>query len=206
MSSPKTVVPVLVLAAMGSTGAFFSTSAQALVLPPRWTGGISCMITTNGPYSYHDQQTQSWTLCFNGAHSENGTTATYADQWSETGSGSKNGVRWTINGHANGGGIAFRTDAQGHLIIAMVSSALRDPLGITVTDASHSYSAPAYEWPFPAISVAAGQTDVMSPPVPVPVNGSVGFEEPGGSLSTALCSWHFQYGSITLGGFPRHQP
>ncbi len=73
------------------------------MLPARWTGGVSCTITTNGPYNYHDQQTHAWTIFWNAAQSQNGgehdllqTNGLIPERVS------KDGVRWTINGHATG--------------------------------------------------------------------------------------------------------
>ncbi len=92
--------------------------------------------------------------------------------------------------------------------VGLASNQLRDNTGITVRDATtplvRTYAAPAYEWQFPAIVVAATQTDVVSAPMAVPVNGSVGFQQPGGSKTDAVCSWNFHYGPVEFGpSFPR---
>ena len=193
----------VIVAIIGGAAALIGSDTQAgVLLPARWTGTATCTLTTTGPYGYSDRQTNTWTIGVLAAQSQSGATRLYADEWADTGVGSKTSVSWTVNGHG-AGNIGFRTDAQGMLHIGLASNQLRDNTGITVRDASsplvRTYSAPAYEWQFPAIIVAATQTDVVSAPMTVPVNGSIGFQQPGGSTTAAVCSWNFHYGPVEFG-------
>ena len=125
----------------------------------------------------------------------------YPYQWSDNGTGrtAAGSVTWITNGHS-GGGITFGTPGA-TVVMQLVSSATRDPAGLIVTDSTTfppraTYGA-AYEWQFtpPAITALAGTTDIQAPAHAVPITGSIGWQRPGDATSSAMCSWHFYYGS-----------
>ncbi len=197
-SIPMTVATIIALL----TGAGTSLAPEISAAAPAgaWTGSATCTLTTAGPFSYSDRQVHTWTIGPGAAQAQNGPATLYTHDWRETGRGTRAAtVNWTINGRGVGK-IAFRTNPlNGTLYIGIQGGAGVDSKGITVVDSTGSntrtFFAPAYEWPFPLVTVRAGSTSVVAAPHAVPVNGSVGFQQTGGSKTSAVCSWNFQLGA-----------
>jgi len=194
-------VPVLASAIVGvlACGAALVTSeVSAATLGTKWTGSATCTLTTTGPFGYSDRQVHTWALSLWSSPTPVGDTLVSTYDWAETGSGSKTGISWSINGH-NTSSIGFRTN-NGVLNIGFRSAPTRDNAGITVTPSNgRSYPAAAYEWQFPLITAPVGSTDVVSAAHSVPVNGSVGFQQTGGSTTNAVCAWNFHFGEVQIG-------
>jgi len=181
----------------------FVHPAQAITLtrPSRWAGSATCIINVTDLAGYHDQQTQTWTIPFAAVATQQGAMFVYPYLWTDNGGGrSADGrVTWTTNGHS-GGAITFGTPGS-TVVIQLVSSATRDPMGLIVTDTTtnppRTTYGTAYEWQFtpPAITAFVGTTDVQAPYHAVPIVGSIGWQRPGDATESAMCAWHFYYGS-----------
>jgi len=197
-SIPVTLAALAALLAGASTSLAPGPSRAAPA--DAWTGSATCTLTTTGPFSYQNQQVHTWKISPGAAQTQNGAARLYAYTWRDTGRGTRAGtVRWEIDGRG-AGNIAFRTNQlNGALYIGIQGGAGVDSQGIRVIDTTggntRTYPAPAYEWPFSLITVRAGSTSVVAAPHPVPVNGSVGFQQTGGSKTDAVCSWNFQFGA-----------
>jgi len=168
----------------------------------RWTGSASCTITTTNT-GYTEQQIHTWLIVPLLVATQGGSTF-YSEIWTVTGTGSGSGSNWIYNGRGYGT-IEFRIDANGSLHIDRSSTQTNDPTGIIVTPSSNKpFTWEAFEWnsfPNQIIDPKSNQTHVQGMG-PQTVNGSVGYQEPGGSTHTSNCSWDFNFGVVLLQPLP----
>jgi hypothetical protein len=177
------------------TAALVVSNAQALPTT-RWTGSVTCTLTTSGS-RYADQQVQTWNI-MPGAVTPQGPSTFYTEDWTDSGTGGNPSATWTTNGRGHGTIVFTVIASTGKLHIGLGSAATRDNTGTLVRPQGGApYTAPAYEWAFPLIEVPANSTDVHGSSQP-PVNGKVGFQEPADGKTTATCSWTLHFGAVVL--------
>jgi hypothetical protein len=174
-----------------------------------WTGWARCEVTVRGT-GYSDQQTHTWTLG-SGTPTVEGAFRVYPATWTVVGSGSLQrsqgsqslSVRWATNGTSASAPLAvFVRASDGRMFIQARHAQLRAAGAIqgyqqqTIDGKALTpggVSAEAFEWSFPQIEVPPNSNSA-SGSTTVPVNGSVGLMQPGGSQATASCTWQFGQG------------
>lgn len=115
----------------------------------------------------------------------------YRYTWTVTGGGGNSTSTWQINGGSKITGY-FQThvDPNGKLHFAQGSTG-RDPFGIKLSSFPFRYI--VFETDFPAIVVPATLLILQGhTKKPIVVNGSVGYQQPGGSTTKKTCSWSFR--------------
>lgn len=193
-------------------------SAQASILNGPWSGQAQCTLTIQGP-GYSHQEVQTWTLS-GGAPTLHGAMHVFPGDWSVSGQGSYQRsqgpqsyqAQWTTNASLSNAPIAiFVRASDGRLIINSSHAQLRSRGGVTgtqqvtingVPQAPDTISLEAFEWQFPAAGSTADAGTRFSGSKTLPINGSVGPMQPGGSQGTAQCSWQFAAGAGSVSTTP----
>jgi len=200
------------MAAVACTTAVVSQAGAQAIPTSHWVGSVTCTVTTtsaDSTISYTDQQTHTWSI-WPFLISTQGAFTYYSDVWTVTGSGSKSGgsnpnisLSWKTDGRGYG---FFKFWVSGSdLNIARGNSQLEDQSGILVTQTNSGtipptvtfYPASVPEQNFDTITVPATTTHVVGSSTPT-VTGSVGYQEPGASKHTQMCSWNLHYGPVLL--------
>jgi hypothetical protein len=210
MSRRDLISIATVMAAVACTTALVSLAGAQAIPTSHWVGSVTCTITTTSTdpnVSYTDQQTHTWSI-WPFLISTQGAFTYYSDVWTVTGSGSKSDGS-TIR-------LGWKTDGKGYgffkfwvlgtdLHIQKGNSQLEDHSGILVTQTDSGtnpptvtvYPASVWEQDFGTIIVPATTTHVVDSSTPT-ISGSVGYQQPGKSAHTDVCSWNLQYGPVLL--------
>ena len=199
------------MAAVACTTAVVNQAGAQAIPTSHWVGSVTCTVTTtsaDSTISYTDQQTHTWSI-WPFLISTQGAFTYYSTVWTVTGSGSKSDsisnirLSWNTNGRGYG---FFKFWVMGSdLQIQRGNSQLEDQGGILVTQTDSSktpptvtvYPASVWEQNFDTIIVPATTAHVVGSSMPT-ITGSVGYQQPGNSKSTKMCSWNLQYGPVLL--------
>jgi len=152
-----------------------------------WSGQIVCRVQISGPNSYHDDETQTWTI--SGPGQTSGARTIYPVVWTATGSGGAVGKSWTVN----------TTQITDFTVTVIASTGIpgfdRTSVGLVVrggymgTPTSFDY----YEQDFPAFAASSATATSVTGTWSRPTVGGDSPQQPGGSVGTVSCSW-----SLTL--------
>jgi hypothetical protein len=148
-----------------------------------WSGQIICRVQISGPSSYHDDETQTWTI--SGPGQTSGGRTVYPTLWTATGAGGATGKSWTVN-------VSQVTDFT---VTTIASTGIpgfdRTSVGIVVrggyvgTATSFDY----YEQDFPAFAASSATATSVTGTWSRPTVGGDSPQQPGGSVGTVSCSW-----------------
>jgi Fibronectin type III domain len=152
-----------------------------------WSGQIVCRVQISGPNSYHDDETQTWTI--SGPGQTDGARTIYPVVWTATGSGGAVGKSWTVN-------ISAVTDFTVTVIASTgIPGFDRTSVGLVIrggyvgTPVSFDY----YEQDFPPFAASSPTATSVTGTWSRPTVGGDSPQQPGGSVGTLACSWALTY-------------
>jgi hypothetical protein len=151
--------------------------------PAGWSGTIICRVQISGPNSYHDDETQTWTI--SGPGQTTGARTVYPVLWTATGAGGAIGKSWTVN-------VSQITDFT---VTTIASTGIpgfdRTTVGLVIrggyvgTPVSFDY----YEQDFPPFAASSATATSVTGTWSRPTVGGDSPQQPGGSVGTLSCSW-----------------
>jgi hypothetical protein len=146
-----------------------------------WVGTITCTKAVTGPYNYHHQETQTWSV--GGNSTQAGGQTIYPTEWTAVGSGGKSMQTWVV--HATGAGqLAVFSNSTG-ITFSRVNSQISVFNGIQATPPP-SYT--EFEYQFQPFTGPTGSTQVTGSNT----RTTAGCETPvtpGSSTCTVACTW-----------------